>query len=233
MPIRPRCLITAFVNSNCTAFVASFQRTSTSKFHWAQFSPFPLSFRRSLFNICALLQIFYCFLCTSQNSLSLAKHNCAPVKVSSYWLLRFRALVVNFSIWVTCHMHGVATFKGTCLSKGRLFTDWYRYRLQSHCIVSDAEKFWFIESVWKPDQLFEFPASKETGSGKQRKFRRNIAEVKKTRMFSVMADEAADVSNKENLLCPPPCRLLKKTLERSLLISAIVEKKQPVTHSRS
>ena len=27
---------------------------------------------------------------------------------------------------------------------------------------TDTEKFWFIESVWKPDLLFEFPASKET-----------------------------------------------------------------------
>ena len=35
---------------------------------------------------------------------------------------------------------------------------------------TDAEKFRFIESVWKPDVLFEFPASKET-CGKQRKFR--------------------------------------------------------------
>ena len=35
---------------------------------------------------------------------------------------------------------------------------------------TDTEKFRFIESVWKPDLLFEFPASKET-SGKQRKFR--------------------------------------------------------------
>ena len=35
---------------------------------------------------------------------------------------------------------------------------------------TDAEKFRFIESVWKPDLLFEFPASKET-CGKQRKFR--------------------------------------------------------------
>ena len=33
-----------------------------------------------------------------------------------------------------------------------------------------TEKIRFIESVWKPDLLFEFPASKET-SGKQRKFR--------------------------------------------------------------
>ena len=64
---------------------------------------------------------------------------------------------------------------------------------------TDAEKFWFIESVWKPDLLFEFPASKET-SGKQRKIRQNITEDKQTRMFFVMADEAADVSNKENLL---------------------------------
>ena len=64
---------------------------------------------------------------------------------------------------------------------------------------TDAEKFWFIESVWKPDLLFEFPASKET-SGKQPKIRQNITEDKQTRMFFVMADEAADVSNKENLL---------------------------------
>ena len=34
---------------------------------------------------------------------------------------------------------------------------------------------------------FEFPASKET-YGKQRKVRKNIAEVKQTRMFSVMAN---------------------------------------------
>ena len=34
---------------------------------------------------------------------------------------------------------------------------------------TDAEKFWFIESVWKPHLLCEFPVSKET-SGKQPKF---------------------------------------------------------------
>ena len=86
---------------------------------------------------------------------------------------------------------------------------------------TDAENVWFTESVWKPDLLFEFPASKET-SGKQRKFRHNIAEVKQTRMFSVMA---ADVSNKENLLLST----LQRILERSFLISAIVEKRQPGT----
>ena len=86
---------------------------------------------------------------------------------------------------------------------------------------TDAENVWFTESVWKPDLLFEFPASKET-SGKQRKFRHNIAEVKQTRMFSVMA---ADVSNKENLLLST----LQRILDRSFLISAIVEKKQPGT----
>ena len=35
---------------------------------------------------------------------------------------------------------------------------------------TDAEKFRFIESIWKPDLLFEFPASKQT-CGKERKFR--------------------------------------------------------------
>ena len=49
---------------------------------------------------------------------------------------------------------------------------------------TDTEKFWFIESVWKPDLLFEFPASKET-SGKQRKFRQNHRESKtKQNVFS-------------------------------------------------
>ena len=40
------------------------------------------------------------------------------------------------------------------------------------CSFPDAEKFWFIESFWTPDLLFEFPVSIET-SGKQRKFRQN------------------------------------------------------------
>ena len=114
MPIRSRCLITQFVNSNCTAFVFSFQRTSALSFtEPSPQTPPPLP-SVDLCSICALVQIFYCFLCTSQNSLSLAEHNCALVKVSSHWLLRFSALVVNYSIWVTCH--GVVTFKGTCLS---------------------------------------------------------------------------------------------------------------------
>ena len=36
-------------------------------------------------------------------------------------------------------------------------------------LFTNAEKFWFIESVWKPDLLFKIPASKET-SGKQWNF---------------------------------------------------------------
>ena len=71
---------------------------------------------------------------------------------------------------MTCH--GVGTFKGAsvCLSKGRLFT--FDIGTVNRVIASltDAKKFRFIESVWKPDRLFEFPASKET-SGKQRRFR--------------------------------------------------------------
>ena len=169
MPIPTRCSIADFVNSNCTAFVASLQQTSYLSF--TEPSPHPSPFPSvDLCSKCALVQIFYCFLCTSQHSLSLAEHNCAPVKVSFHWLLWFSALVMNYSIWVTSH--GVATFKGTCLSKGRLFTDWYRYRYTVICPFTDAEKFWFIESVWKPDLLFEFPVLIET-SGKQRKFRQN------------------------------------------------------------
>ena len=99
MPIPPRCSITEFVNSNCTAFVASLQRTSALSFTEPSPHPSP-SPSVDLCSICALVQIFYCFLCTSQNSLSLAEHNCAPVKVSFHWLLRFSALVVNYSIWV-------------------------------------------------------------------------------------------------------------------------------------
>ena len=100
MPIPPRCSITEFVNSNCTAFVASLQRSSVLSH--TELSPHPSpSPSVDLCSICALVQIFYCFLCTSQNSLSLAEHNCAPVKVSFHWLLRFSTPVVNYSIWVT------------------------------------------------------------------------------------------------------------------------------------
>ena len=94
MPIRRRCLITEFFNSNCTVFVASFQRTSALSFSEPSPHPSP-SYSVDLCSICALVQIFYSFLCTSRNSLSLAEHNCAPVKVSFHWLLRFSALVVN------------------------------------------------------------------------------------------------------------------------------------------
>ena len=103
MPIPPRCSITEFVNSNCTAFVASFQRTSALSFTEPSSHPSP-SPSADLCSICALVQIFYCFLCTSQNSLSLAEHNCAQVKVSFHWRLRFSVLVVNYSIRVTCHV---------------------------------------------------------------------------------------------------------------------------------
>ena len=106
------------------------------------------------------------FLCTSQNSRSLAEHNCAPVKVSSHWLLQFRALVVNYSSWVTCHMHGVATSKGICLLKGNcslidIGTVQSVYRVIAS--FTDAKKFWFIESVWKPRWLTRqraFPTKK-------------------------------------------------------------------------
>ena len=54
-------------------------------------------------------------------------------------------------------------------------------------------------------------------------------DLKQTRMFSIMADEAADVSNKENLLLSSAMSTLRRIFERSFLVSAIVEKKQLVT----
>ena len=129
MPIPPRCSITEFVNSNCTAFVASSQRTTALSF--TELSPHPPpSPSVDLCSICALVQIFYCFLCTSQNSFSFAEHSCAPVKVSFHWLLRFSALVVNYSIRVTCHVF-----------RRNLFVEKkYRYRVSSHFLVYRRRK---------------------------------------------------------------------------------------------
>ena len=121
MPIRRRCLITEFFYSNCTAFVASFQRTSALSFTGP--SPHPSPSRSvDLCSICALVQISYCFLCTSRNSLSLAEHNCAPVKVSFHWLLAIQCTsreLVDLSN-VPCRRYFQ---RNLCLSKRRLFTD--------------------------------------------------------------------------------------------------------------
>ena len=48
-------------------------------------------------------------------------------------------------------------------------------------------------------------------------------------MFSIRADEAADVSNKENLLLSSAMSTLQRIFERSFPVSANVEKKQLVT----
>lgn len=77
--------ITEFVNPNCTAFLASLRRTSALSFTEPIPHPSP-SPSVDLYSICVQVEIFYCFSCTSQNSL--AEHNCAPVRVSSDWLLR-------------------------------------------------------------------------------------------------------------------------------------------------
>ena len=72
MPIRPRCLITAFVNSNCIAFVASFQRTSTSSFTEPSSH---LSPSRSV-DLCSIY-VHYC-----KSSIA----SCALVKTLFHWL---------------------------------------------------------------------------------------------------------------------------------------------------
>ena len=65
-------------------------------------------------------------------------------------------------------------------------------------------------------------------------FDRTIAEVKQTTMFSDMADEAATFLTEENLLLSSAMSTLQRIFERRFLVSAIiVEKKQPVTQSRS
>ena len=188
MPIPPRCSITEFVNSNCTAFVASFQWTSTLSFTEPSPRPSP-SPSVDLRSICALVQIFYCFLCTSQNSFSLAEHSCAPVKVSFHWLLRFSALVVNYSIRVTCHV------------------------FQRKLFVERKIVYWLI-SVPFIDPFPCLPTQKSFGLLKASRslcssslcrkkplessesFNRTIAEVKQTTMFSVMVDKAMDISNR-------------------------------------
>ena len=50
-------------------------------------------------------------------------------------------------------------------------------------------------------------------------------------MFSIMADEAADVFNKENLevLLSSAMSTLQRIFERNFLVSAILEKKQLIT----
>ena len=48
-------------------------------------------------------------------------------------------------------------------------------------------------------------------------------------MFSIRADEAADVSNKENFLLSSAMSTLQGIFERSFLVSASLEKKQLVT----
>ena len=162
MPIPPRCSITEFVNSNCTAFVASFHRTSALSF--TELSPHPSpSPSVDLCSICALVQIFYCFLCTSQNSFSLAEHSCAPFLLAAAIQCTSRELLNPSD--VSC-----VSEEPVC-RKDRLLIDIGTvYRVISS--FTGAEKFGFIESVRRPDLLFEFPVLKETFR-KQRKFRHN------------------------------------------------------------
>ena len=120
---------------------------------------------------------------------------------------------------MTCH--GVATFKEICICRNEdcsLIDIGTVFRVISS--FTYAEKFWFIESVWKPDLLFEFRRKKPLESSES--FDRTIAEVKQTIMFSIMADEAADVFN---LLLSSAMSTLQRIFQRSFLVSAIVEKK--------
>ena len=94
--LNARCQFLPGVQLQNLLIPIALRKLRTSALSFTEPSPHPSpSPSVDLCSICALVQIFYCFLCTSQNSLSLAEHNCAPVKVSFHWLLRFSALVVN------------------------------------------------------------------------------------------------------------------------------------------
>ena len=163
-------------------------------------------------------------MCTSQKSLSLAEHNCVPVKLCSHWLLQFRALVVNYSVWVTCLSREPVYVKEDC----SLIDIGTAYRVNAS--LTDAEKVWFTEGVWKPGLLFEFPALKET-SGKQWKFQQNIALLKQlNENVFCYGCEAADVSNKENLLLSSAMSTHQRIFERSFLVSTTVEILDVRTH---
>ena len=139
------------------------------EFHWDQSLPFPLPLR-SLCSICALVQIFYCFLCTSQTLF----HWLSIIMLQSKSLFIGCCDSVHRSWTTRSEWRVMASLKEpVCRKEDYLLIDiGTLYRVISSFSYSDAEKFQFIESVWKPDLLFEFPASKET-SRKQRKFRQN------------------------------------------------------------
>ena len=96
--------------------------------------------------------------------------------------------------------------------------------------VESMPRLVYCESVWKSDLLSEFPASKET-SGKQWKFQQNIALLKQlNENVFCYGCEAADVSNKENLLLSSAMSTHQRIFERSFLVSTTVEILDVRTH---
>jgi len=223
MPIHRRCLITEFFNSTGTAFVATFQRTSALSFTEPSPSPSP-SCSVDLYSIFALVQVFYCFLCTSRNSLSLADHNCAPVKVS--FQRTSRELVDLSDVpWRRYFQRNLY------LSKRRLFTDWHRYRISSDILIYQRRTDLVYWKRLEARSTVRVP-SKETLESSE-SFGRTIAELQKLNKpecFQLWLTRQRTFLTKKTFSCPPLCRLFKDgILERSFLVSAILEKKQLVT----
>ena len=88
-------------------------------------------------------------------------------------------------------------FEGTCLSKGRSFTD---CRISVPCIESfprlPTQKSFGLLKASGSQIYFSSTLCRKKPLESSENFDRTIAEVEQTTMFSVMAEEAADVSNR-------------------------------------
>ena len=111
---------------------------------------------------------------------------------------------------MTCH--GAATFKGICICRNEdcsLIDIGTMFRVISS--FTDAENFWFIESVWKPDLLFEFRRKKPLESSES--FDRTIAELRKLNKpecFQLWLTRQRMFLTKKTFSCPPLCQLFEE-----------------------
>ena len=113
---------------------------------------------------------------------------------------------------------GVATFKGICICRNEdclLINIGTVFRVISS--FTDAEKFWFIESAWRPDLLFEFRRKKPLESSES--FDRTIADLrklKKPECFQLWLTRQRTFLTKKTFSCPPLCRLFKEYYSRGV-----------------
>ena len=113
---------------------------------------------------------------------------------------------------------GVATFKGICICRNEdclLINIGTVFRVISS--FTDAETFWFIESAWRPDLLFEFRRKKPLESSES--FDRTIADLRKLNKpecFQLWLTRQRTFLTKKTFSCPPLCRLFKEYYSRGV-----------------